>query len=236
MKIRASLPAQNIITALILTLTLATTTASAARAEETKTQAKEQQQAPQSQVKTASPSTNQESSQGSTASQPQAPVETELEDLTDKPFEAVWPEGWKTKVLPGPLTNSGRDLGGKRVRSMKIDNGIPTVIELTFFPRRDKGQSNIAEEIKTVLSNIKSGYETKGFSSEVGPVENTKLSKLESNEAIVTVTTPAFKMLQSILLTQSEDYFYSLTFTGRQTQYDLYKPAYDRLRSSLVLK
>ncbi|MBK7748010.1 MAG: DUF4946 domain-containing protein [Candidatus Obscuribacter sp.] len=233
MNIPASLPAQTIITALLVTFTL---TASAVRAEDTKTQAKEQQPAPQSAVKTEPPTTNQDSSQSTTASQPQAPVETELEDLTDKPFEAVWPDGWKTKVLPGPLTNSGRDLGGKRVRSMKIDNGIPTVIELTFFPRRDKGQSNIADEIKTVLSNIKSGYETKGFSAEIGPVQNTKLSRLDSNEAIVTVTTPAFKMLQSILLTQSEDYFYSLTFTGRQTQYDLYKPAYDRLRSSLVLK
>lgn len=233
MNIPACLPAQTIITALLVTFTL---TASAARADDSTTQAKVQQQAPQSEVKTAPSSTNQESSQSTTASQAQAPVETELEDLADKPFEAVWPEGWKTKVLPGPLTNSGIDLGGKRVRSMKIDNGIPTVIELTFFPRRDKGQSNIAEEIKTVLSNIKSGYETKGFSSEIGPVQNTKLSKLESNEAIVTVTAPAFKMLQSILLTQSEDYFYSLTFTGRQSQYDLYKPSYDRLRSSLVLK
>lgn len=233
MNIPASLPAQTIITALLVTFTL---TASAARADDTITQAKEQQQATQSAVKTAPPTTNQESPQSTTASQAQAPVETDLEDLADKPFEAVWPEGWKTKVLPGPLTNSGRDLGGKRVRSIKIDNGIPTVIELTFFPRRDKGQSNIADEIKTVLSNIKSGYETKGFSSEVGPVQNTKLSKLDSNEAIVTVTTPAFKMLQSILLTQSEDYFYSLTFTGRQTQYDLYKTAYERLRSSLVLK
>lgn len=148
-----------------------TLTASAARAEDTKTQAKEQQQAPQSAVKTEPPTTNQDSSQSTTASQPQAPVETELEDLADKPFEAVWMDGWKTKVLP--LTNSGRDLWRQASTINEIDNGVPTVIELTFFPRRDKGQSNIADEIKTVLSNIKSGYETKGFSAEVGPVQNT---------------------------------------------------------------
>lgn len=234
MHISSKLPLQTLSTAFLLSLLLATTSANFVRAADTQNKTEEQQTAPKTEdkqiVKT------EERTQITPANQPPAPVESDLEDLVNKPFEAVWPEGWKTKVLPGPLTNSGKDLGGKRVRSARVDNGVLTVIELTFFPRTDKGQSNLAEEIKTVLSNVKSGYETNGFSAELGPVQNTKLSKLDAFEALVTVTTPSFKMLQNILLAQSEDYLYSLTFTGRQTQFDLYKPVYEKLRGSLVLK
>lgn len=234
MHISSKLPAQTLSTTILLTILLATTSTDFVKAADTQNKAEEQQTAPKTEDKQTVKT--EEKAQSAPANQPPAPVESDLEDLVNKPFEAVWPEGWKTKVLPGPLTNSGKDLGGKRVRSTRVDNGVLTVIELTFFPRTDKGQSNVAEEIKTVLSNVKSGYETNGFSAELGPVQNTKLSKLDANEALVTVTTPGFKMLQNILLAQSEDYLYSLTFTGRQTQYDLYKPVYERLRSSLVLK
>ena len=62
-----------------------------------------------------------------------------------RPYQVTWPSGWEVSNLPSPTTNSGKNLGGERVRALLKAEGAATVaaIELTYFPRSDKGRASL---------------------------------------------------------------------------------------------
>ncbi len=42
----------------------------------------------------------------------------------EAPYKATWPAGWSVTELPGPRPYSEKDLGGKRIRVTKTDDGV----------------------------------------------------------------------------------------------------------------
>ncbi len=63
------------------------------------------------------------------------------ETNTSQPYRVICPSGWEVSHLPSPKTNSGKYLGGGRVRVLFKVNGaaVATAIELTYFCAQRQG-------------------------------------------------------------------------------------------------
>lgn len=172
-----------------------------------------------------------------------APVQTQAQTqaqeqavVADKPFKATWPAGWELVEMASPTPDSGKQLGGLRIRAIKVDDNVPTIIELTYFPVRTQSHDSVDDQLASVLKNVKESYEAKGLPAAVGEVKKARLGGLDAVDAAVTVTAPKFLMIQSFSLAFGKNYLYSLTFTGRKEQYEKYQPIFQTFRESMILQ
>jgi hypothetical protein len=157
------------------------------------------------------------------------------EELT--PYKVKWPTGWNVTDLPGPRPYSERDLGGKRARAIKTDDGkIAAVIELTYFHRPGARSDSPESEFPSVLKSIKSHYESAGYTVAASTPVHSKLGGLNAMEAEITTNAKGIMLCQWTAMAAGTDSLYSFSFTGLKPKFDKYKPDLEIWKQSLSLK
>ena len=160
------------------------------------------------------------------------------ETNTSQPYRVVWPPGWDVSYLPSPTTDSGKNLGGERVRVLLKDEGgaFAAAIELTHFPRSDKGRANLTEEFDLLRGNMKAGYERQKFQVRLTPTQAQAIGGLSALTTELSVTNENTHLMQWLGVALSPQTFYALTFTARAENFARYRPQFDAVTRSIAFK
>jgi len=160
------------------------------------------------------------------------------ETIAARPFLAVWPSGWEVNYLPSPKTDSGRNLGGERVRVLLKPNGaaVAAAIELTYFPRSDTGRASLAEEFDQVRGNIQTIYEQQKFKVSLTPTQAISMGGQSALTTELAIANDSKRLKQWLGVALSPQFFYSLTFTAGEENFARYLPHFDAATRSITLK
>lgn len=160
------------------------------------------------------------------------------ETIAPRPYRVVWPTGWDVSYLPSPTTDSGKNLGGERVRVLLKDEGgaFAAAIELTHFPRSDKGRANLTEEFDLLRGNLKAGYERQKFQVRLTPTQAQAIGGLSALTTELSVTNENTHLMQWLGVALSPQTFYALTFTARAENFARYRPQFDAVTRSIAFK
>ncbi|MEO7252915.1 MAG: DUF4946 domain-containing protein [Casimicrobium sp.] len=160
------------------------------------------------------------------------------ETIAPRPYRVVWPTGWDVSYLPSPTTNSGKNLGGERARVLLKGEGgaFAAAIELTHFPRSDKGRSNLTEEFDLLRGNLQAGYERQRFEVQLTPTQEQAIGGLPALTTELSVTNDNTHLMQWLGVALSPQFFYALTFTARAENFARYRPQFDAVTRSMAFK
>ena len=160
------------------------------------------------------------------------------ETSTPRPYRAVWPEGWEVSYLPSPKTDSGKNLGGERVRVLlKVDGvAVAAAIELTYFPRSDKGQTSSAEEFAQVRENMQAIYQQHKFQVNLTPTQSILMGGQSALTTELSIANDSRRLKQWIGVVLSPQFFYSLTFTAGEENFARFLPQFDAVKQSITLQ
>ena len=163
---------------------------------------------------------------------------TSAETTTPRPYRAVWPEGWEVSYLPSPKTDSGKNLGVERVRVLlKVDGvAVAAAIELTYFPRSDKGQTSSAEEFAQVRDNMQAIYQQQKFKVNLTPTQSILMGGQSALTTELSIANDSRRLKQWIGVVLSPQFFYSLTFTAGEENFARFLPQFDAVKQSIVLQ
>ena len=155
-----------------------------------------------------------------------------------RPYRAAWPIGWEVSYLPSPKPNSGRDLGGERVRVLLKADGVAVAaaIELTYFPRSDKGQTSSAEEFAQVRDNMQAIYQQQKFNVSLTPTQSILMGGQSALTTELSIANDSRRLKQWIGVVLSPQFFYSLTFTAGEENFSRFLPQFDAVKQSIVLQ
>ena len=144
-------------------------------------------------------------------------------DEVSAPYKVQWPLGWDITSLPAATTNSGKNIGGTRIRAMKKDGAEPVVgIEFTYIPRSDQGRAILEEEFSSALKTIGNAYRAKGFNVIEDTPAQVTLGKLAALETNVQVKGPNFTLDQYLAIALGKNHVYSISFSGQEAQFKKY--------------
>ncbi len=160
------------------------------------------------------------------------------ETIAPRPYRVVWPTGWDVSNLPSSTTNSGKKLGGERVRALLKGEGVAVVaaINLAYFPRSDKGQANLAEEFDQLRSSVQAAYEEQKFKVNPAPERALSIGGLSAITTELSVINDSTHLMQWIGVMLSPQFFYSLTFTASAENFVRYRPQFDAFTRSITFK
>ena len=160
------------------------------------------------------------------------------ETIAPRPYRVVWPTGWDVSYLPSPDTNSGKNLGGERVRVMLKSEGgaFVAAVELTYFPRSDKGRATLTEEFDLLRGNLQAGYEQKKLKVKLTPTQEQAMGGLSALTTELSATNDNTHLMQWLGVALSPQFFYALTFTARAENFVRYRPQFDAVTQSIALK
>jgi hypothetical protein len=152
------------------------------------------------------------------------------------PYKVEWPKGWEVSHLPTPTLSSGKNLGGERVRAIRIQDDRPAaVLELSWFPRGDGGKASLDEEFDGVVKNISEAYKALGMTVKVERKTAT-LGSLPDREATVKGALGEVSIQQWMSMAFSKEYIYSLTFSGQEEEMKKSQADFEAVRHSLTLR
>jgi hypothetical protein len=147
-----------------------------------------------------------------------------------------WPRGWEISHLPTPNLSSGKNLGGERVRAIRMQEGHPAaVIELSYYPRNDGGQANLDEELEGVVRGVSEGFKAMGMTVNVERKTGT-LGSLPDREVTITASLGEVSLRQQVAMAFSKDFIYSLNFSGLDAEVKKSQADFDATRRSLVVR
>ena len=159
------------------------------------------------------------------------------ETITLRPYRAVWPSGWDVSHLPSPITHSGKNLGGERMRVLLTAEGVVlAAIELTYFPRRDNGRANLAEEFDQIRSGTRAAYERQKFKANLTPAQALTIGGQSALTTELSFASDSLHLMQWIGVALSPQFLYSLTFTASEENYARYRPQFDAVKQSITLQ
>ena len=155
-----------------------------------------------------------------------------------RPYQVTWPTGWEVSYLPSAATNSGKNLGGERVRVLLKAEGVAVVaaIELTYFPRSDKGQAKLTEEFDQLRSQIQAAYEQQKFKVNLTSTRALMMGGQSALTTELSVVGDNAHLMQWMGVALSPQFLYSLTFTVREENFARYRPQFDAVTRSMALK
>lgn len=155
-----------------------------------------------------------------------------------RPYQVTWPGGWEVSYLPSPTTHSGKNLGGERVRVLLKAEGVATVaaIELTYFPRSDKGRTSLTEEFDLLRGALQMGYERQKFKVNLTPTRALVIGGQSALTTELTVVGNSVRLMQWIGVALSPQFLYSLTFTASEENFARYGQQFDAITRTISLK
>ena len=154
------------------------------------------------------------------------------------PYRVTWPSGWEVSYLPSPTTNSGKNLGGERVRVLLKAEGVATVaaIELTHFPRSDKGRASLTEEFDLLRDALQMGYERQKFKVSLTPTTTLAMGGQSALKTELSVTNESVKLKQWMGVALSPQFLYSLTFTANDENFARYRPQFEQVVQAIAFR
>lgn len=153
------------------------------------------------------------------------------------PYRIQWPAGWALTELPSPETNSGKNLGGGRVRAIRMENGaMAAAIELTYLPRRDNGKAILSEEFDSMVEGLQAGYEKKGLKLTARPLPRAELGGHTARMVELSVSSPEKQLTQWIGMAFSPTYVYSLSYTAPGENFSRFYQVFEALAKGMQLQ
>ncbi len=155
-----------------------------------------------------------------------------------RPYQVTWPSGWEVSFLPSATTNSGKNLGGERVRVLLKAEGVAPVaaIELTYFPRSDQGRASLTEEFDLIRGGLQTGYERQKFKVNLTPTTAFALGGISALKTELSVASESVKLMQWMGIALSPQFFYSLSFTASDENFARYRPQFEKVMQTIVFK
>ncbi len=163
---------------------------------------------------------------------------TSSQTIVARPYQVTWPSGWEVSYLPSPTTNSGKNLGGERVRVLLKVEAVAVIaaIELTYFPRIDKGRASLTEEFDLLRSALQAGYERQQFQVNLTPTTALAMGGQAALKAELSVVSERAKLTQWMGVALSPQFLYSLTFTANDENFARYRPQFEKVTQTIVFR
>jgi Domain of unknown function (DUF4946) len=155
-----------------------------------------------------------------------------------RPYQVTWPSGWDVSYLPSPTTNSGKILGGERVRVLLKSEGVAVVaaIELTYFPRSDNGRASLVEEFDLLRDALRTGYERQKFKVSLTPTTTLAMGGQSALKTELSVTNESVKLKQWMGVALSPQFLYSLSFTASDENFVRYRPQFEKVMHAIAFR
>ncbi len=163
---------------------------------------------------------------------------TSSQTIVARPYQVTWPVGWEVSYLPSPTTNSGKSLGGERVRVLlkADDTAVVAAIELTYFPRSDNGRASLPDEFDQLRSTIQAAYERQKFEVNLTPAQLLAIGGQSALTTELSVVSDSMRLKQWMGVALSPQFLYSLTFTASEESFARYRPQFDAAKQSILFK
>jgi hypothetical protein len=144
-----------------------------------------------------------------------------------------WPQGWTVQHLVGiSSAPEDRDLG-YRERGILGDAKSPTaVIEVSCLNKPAQTLDN-AEQIDSILANMRKGYESQGFIVSMTAAAPTRIGNYDGLTARMDAKRGEVDLLQNFSIAQSSNCLLTMTLTAKQADYDANLKTYDEVKASV---